>query len=960
MELTSTNGSYSFDPTPRLKSSPVPILFISFGDDDYNCNYCKSKFSLTSTFQLYCKNCVFDYVNKLNDYNTYLDVHISTEEAQCIEHEPRNFYTQNSQEWCKNCSRISRFHQVVNYKFSSFFLMDYKERYEIIKCKLCGYEIESSLCPLCPNCYLISSEWIESTLDKKPIPTVYLPWWDDSSDCLCCQSDLIFKSDCQKWCSRCFTVYTGCRYCLTTNVIFGITKQSKCKKCKRVVIIDINNNEYNLEDYLIYIRLNTSNHNYIFDGVNNIDQKLGFVESVYELLRQRRRHYLYKYPVNNHYPMKANGQIHFISFSNMSNKCNYCGNNYSSTLLFEQKYCKYCLFWYIKCTKFTTQNMIGVYIITSKTQCTEHEPRKLNFCTQDIQEWCINCSEISYFKQIITRDSFDKKIIQSEKCNICENTIDQQISLMCPNCYLVSSGYLESTLTKKPIPILYLPWWDDFNYCTGCEEKFDYKYENTKWCLRCVIIYNRCRYCFTTNVIFGFTNQSQCIKCERVEHINIDENNNIYECLNSTIGTNKEIASYVNNIDKNSNPLEIYDFIKNQLNDKNMKMIEYSTTKNFRRIAEGGFGVIYEAIWEIYFGGTKVVAVKRFLNSQNISKYFINELKSFNQYRNRFKHVIKYYGITQDPNTREHMIIMQYADGGDLHNYLQENFKNVTWKEKLSIILEISRGVDFIHKENFIHRDLHSGNILLINGKWHIGDFGLSRPANIASSNNEIYGVIPYVAPEIFNGHTFSKESDIYSFGMIMWELTSGCKPFLDCNHDIHLIYKIIDGIRPEITNDSPDCFCDLINKCWDPDPSKRPHIKEIRKTVGLWAYMMKDIDHFNQAEKIRLKLIEEKKLGNKFTTKIHPGAIYTSRLLNSSTSISSSISSSSKTSFDTEQKYISKDLEFDINNAKGNKFYHSELIEYSATKYDLHQSNKTRYVLKYISKEIELDINDA
>ncbi|GBC02825.1 hypothetical protein RclHR1_04840008 [Rhizophagus clarus] len=218
------------------------------------------------------------------------------------------------------------------------------------------------------------------------------------------------------------------------------------------------------------------------------------------------------------------------------------------------------------------------------------------------------------------------------------------------------------------------------------------------------------------------------------------------------------------------------------------------------------------------------------------------------------------------------MIIMQYADGG-FHNYLQKKFKNITWKEKLTIILEISRGVDCIHKENFIHRDLHSGNILLINGKWHIGDLGLSQPANTTLSDNKVYGVIPYVAPEIFIGHTFSKESDVYSMGMVLWELTTGCKPFADFDHDTNLIYKIIDGVRPEITNDTPECFANLIKKCWDPDPSKRPHMKEIRETIVLWIYMIRDILHshinqtekievieeFNQAEKTRLKLVEEK-----------------------------------------------------------------------------------------------------
>ncbi|RGB22316.1 kinase-like domain-containing protein [Rhizophagus diaphanus] len=84
-------------------------------------------------------------------------------------------------------------------------------------------------------------------------------------------------------------------------------------------------------------------------------------------------------------------------------------------------------------------------------------------------------------------------------------------------------------------------------------------------------------------------------------------------------------------------------------------------------------------------------------------------------------------------------------------------------------------------------------------------DLGLSQAINNETTNNEIYGVIPYIAPEIFKGSEFSQESNIYSFGMIMWELTTGCKPFANVKHGIQLIYKILDGERPKITEDTPN-----------------------------------------------------------------------------------------------------------------------------------------------------------
>ena len=187
---------------------------------------------------------------------------------------------------------------------------------------------------------------------------------------------------------------------------------------------------------------------------------------------------------------------------------------------------------------------------------------------------------------------------------------------------------------------------------------------------------------------------------------------------------------------------------------------------------------------------------------------------------------------------------------------------------------------------------------------WYIGDLGLSKPANDTPSNNEIYGVIPYIAPEIFKGAAFSKESDIYSFGMIMWELTTG-------ENNAGLIYKIIDKKRPEITNDTPRCFADLMKKCWDSDPLKSPSISEIEKKVYYWCIninkyhkqekRVKLIDYqhsnkyhkqFEQAEEKRVELIQSKKLGPEFSIKPNPKAVFTSRPLSSLISKSSYLSS--------------------------------------------------------------------
>jgi hypothetical protein len=127
---------------------------------------------------------------------------------------------------------------------------------------------------LCSDCYIISSELIASTLVKKQILILYLPWWHDKVLCNICKSQFTIASDCQKYCVSCFMFYVGCRYCLTTNIIFGPTEQSKCKKCKRISLIS----EYSgLDDFIlnnisIHDNLYNLDMNKFEDIVKNIDK----------------------------------------------------------------------------------------------------------------------------------------------------------------------------------------------------------------------------------------------------------------------------------------------------------------------------------------------------------------------------------------------------------------------------------------------------------------------------------------------------------------------------------------------------------------------------------------------------------------------------------------------------------------------------------------------------------------
>lgn len=222
-----TKDDNSFDPTPKLKSSPIPIKFISFNENDNNCFYCKNPYTEIILFkQKYCEPCLLQYINYVDNDHKYLDVLITNNTVSCL---------------CTECVRyfkITCFKQVITTNPHR------NVKFEIEKnCKLCGKLIyldsEFIEMKFCSDCYIISSELIESTLTKSSIQILYLPWWDTHSRCIVCLRNLSFIFDCQKWCSSCNIIYTGCRHCLTTNIIFGFTQKSQCRKCNRIIFITI-------------------------------------------------------------------------------------------------------------------------------------------------------------------------------------------------------------------------------------------------------------------------------------------------------------------------------------------------------------------------------------------------------------------------------------------------------------------------------------------------------------------------------------------------------------------------------------------------------------------------------------------------------------------------------------------------------------------------------------------------
>ena len=233
-------------------------------------------------------------------------------------------------------------------------------------------------------------------------------------------------------------------------------------------------------------------------------------------------------------------------------------------------------------------------------------------------------------------------------------------------------------------------------------------------------------------------------------------------------------------------------------------------------------------------------------------------------------------GITKHPHTDLYAFVMWHYENGNLRSTYKAEQDNVRLSNCIERLYQISVGLRSIHEKGWVHRDLHSGNILvhgLVNGLTSISDFGLCRPASNAEDQEDgKYGVIPYMAPELFNkDQPHTKESDIYALGIIMWELLTKQPVFQSRAHDANLVLDICNGLRPSILRGAPSCWTELMQRCWDEDPLKRPTASEIANTVSGWFGNQDVMKQFNDAQICYEEYQQQK---------IDPGAIYTSRLI--------------------------------------------------------------------------------
>lgn len=207
-----------------------------------------------------------------------------------------------------------------------------------------------------------------------------------------------------------------------------------------------------------------------------------------------------------------------------------------------------------------------------------------------------------------------------------------------------------------------------------------------------------------------------------------------------------------------------------------------------------------------------------------------------------------------------HCIVTEWMVGGSLRQFLNSHYSAITPLVRIKIGLDIAKGMNYLHgwTPPILHRDLSTRNILLdVDGAWSssltsslsssnlsisspappvrpssvrckVADFGLSRLKLEHGVMTASVGCIPYMAPEVYKGEANSEKSDVYSYGMILWEVLTGEEPQQDMKPLKMAHLAAHEGYRPPLSMSTPPAWRALITSLWASDPEVRPSFKKI------------------------------------------------------------------------------------------------------------------------------------
>ena len=194
--------------------------------------------------------------------------------------------------------------------------------------------------------------------------------------------------------------------------------------------------------------------------------------------------------------------------------------------------------------------------------------------------------------------------------------------------------------------------------------------------------------------------------------------------------------------------------------------------------------------------------------------------------------IVQMEGFTVDP----FCIITEFISHGNLYDVIHDMSRELTWGYRWRCAMDMAKGMKYLHTTSWppiIHRDLKTPNVLVDSLDERaeviakVADFGLSQVLASTTKGRSVANPV-WLAPEIMKSEDYTEKADVYSYGVMLYELASRADFFGDTKFMSQLENRVIEGERPMIPAETPPEFADLIVRCWDGDAEKRPSFVEI------------------------------------------------------------------------------------------------------------------------------------
>ncbi|CAM8960447.1 unnamed protein product [Rhodiola kirilowii] len=276
-----------------------------------------------------------------------------------------------------------------------------------------------------------------------------------------------------------------------------------------------------------------------------------------------------------------------------------------------------------------------------------------------------------------------------------------------------------------------------------------------------------------------------------------------------------------------------------------LQIINNRDLEELRELGSGTFGTVYHGKWR----GTDV-AIKRInercfqgkpSEQERMRDDFWNE--AINLADLHHPNVVAFYGVVLDEPGGSVATVTEYMVNGSLRNALQRNERNLDKRKRILIAMDVAFGMEYLHGKNIVHFDLKSDNLLVNLRDPHrpickVGDLGLSKVKCHTLISGGVRGTLPWMAPELLNGSSslVSEKVDVFSFGIVLWELITGEEPYADLHYGAIIGGIVSNTLRPSVPESCDSEWRSLMERCWSSDPSERPSFTGIANQLRAMA----------------------------------------------------------------------------------------------------------------------------